>query len=190
MSSCARARLGPGDATVLPRAIAFLRSSPVIVHFGRWRVRTVGPCLRGNVARVALAAATSSAALGEAYNVVDPEPTTMEEYYRLLIASFLPEQPHKRSVTVPFRIAWPIAAFSTALSTLLGRSQPLFDPSLYGLRHVSHNQEFSGTKAERLLESCGLARIDRATALDEMRAWAGSPAAREAPTAGAAPRHG
>jgi nucleoside-diphosphate-sugar epimerase len=169
---------GPGDTTVLPRAIAFLRSSSVIPHFGRWRGGNRWPLAYvGNVARVAFAAATSLAALGEAYNVVDPEPDTIDGYYRMLIELFLPEQRPKRSVTLPFRIAWPIAALSTAISTLLGRDQPLFDPSLYGLRHVSHSQEFSGAKAVKLLESCGLSFIDRMTALNEMRVWATSSAA-------------
>jgi nucleoside-diphosphate-sugar epimerase len=162
---------GPGDASVGPRAVAFLRASPVILHFGRWRGRNRWPLAYvGNVARVAYAAAIHPAALGEAYNVVDPEPATMDEYYRLLLEIFLPEMREKRSVTVPFRLAWPLAALSTALSTLLGRHQPLFDPSLYGLRHVAHSQDFSGAKAARLVASGGLSLIDRAAALSELRA--------------------
>jgi 2-alkyl-3-oxoalkanoate reductase len=161
---------GPGDTTVLPRAIAFLRASPVILHFGRWRGRNLWPLAYvGNVARVACAAATSRAALGEAYNVVDPEPITMDEYYRLLLALFLPEMGRKRSLTLPLGVAWPVAALSTALSTLLGRHQPLYDPSLYGLRHIAHSQAFSGEKAAGLLASCGSSFLDRAAALAEMR---------------------
>lgn len=162
---------GPGDTSVGPRAVAFLRSSPVILHFGRWRGRNRWPLAYvGNVARVAYAAATEPAALGEAYNVVDPEPLTMDEYYRLLLDLFLPARRGMRSVTVPFRLAWPVAALSTALSTLLGRHAPLFDPSLYGLRHVAHSQAFSGEKAARLLADAGLTLIDRAAARRETRA--------------------
>jgi nucleoside-diphosphate-sugar epimerase len=164
---------GPGDTTVGPRAVAFLRASPVILHFGRWRGRNRWPLAYvGNVARVAYAAATCRDAPGEAYNVVDPEPATMDEYYRLLIDLFLPARRGLRSVTLPFRVAWPVAALSTALSTLLGRHQPLYDPSLYGLRHVAHSQDFSGEKAARLLASCGLSFVARAAALSEMRAAA------------------
>jgi nucleoside-diphosphate-sugar epimerase len=160
---------GPGDTTVMPRAVTFLRGSPWVVHFGRWRGRNRWPLAYvGNVARVACAAATDEAALGEAYNVVDPEPATMDEYYRMLIALFLPGQRSKRSVTLPFWMAWPVAALSTALSTLLGRDQPLFDPTLYGLRHVAHSQEFSGAKAMKMVESCGVRLIDREAALKEM----------------------
>lgn len=162
---------GPGDTTVLPRIIGFLRSSPAIVHFGRWRGRNRCPLAYvGNVARVVYAAATSPAALGEAYNVVDPEPITMDEYYRMLQAIFLPERLTILSTTVPLPLAWPLAALSTALSTLLGRSRPIFDPSLYALYHVAHRQSFRGTKAGLLLASCGSAFIDRATAVAELRA--------------------
>jgi nucleoside-diphosphate-sugar epimerase len=164
---------GPGDATVLPRAIAFLRSSPAILHFGRWRGRNRWPLAYvGNVARATYAAATCDAAAGEAYNVVDPEPITMDEYYRMLIELFLPQREWVRSVTWPFGMMWPAAALSTALSTVLGRRQPLYDPSLYGLRHISHSQAFSGAKVAGLLGECGLSFIDRAAALEELRAWA------------------
>jgi len=163
---------GPGDETVLPRAVAFLRSSPAIVHFGRWRGRNVWPLAYvGNVARVAYAAATDDAARGQAYNVVDPERTTMEDYYRLLLSLCLPERGGMRSVTVPFFAAWPVAALSTALSTLLGCKRPLFDPSLYSLHHVAHSQDFSGEKAGELLARCGLPWIDRAAAVEQLRTW-------------------
>lgn len=167
---------GPGDTTVLPRAIAFLRASPVILHFGRWRGRNRWPLAYvGNVARIAYVAATCNAALGEAYNVVDPEPITMDEYYHLLIDLFLPAQRSKRSLTVLFRLAWPVAALSTILSNLLDRQHPIYDPSLYGLRHVAHSQDFSGAKAAALLESCGRTYVDRATALEAAMAGRRNP---------------
>jgi nucleoside-diphosphate-sugar epimerase len=157
---------GPGDTTVLPRAIAFLRASPVILHFGRWHGRNRWPLAYvGNVARVACAAASCDSALGQAYNVADPEPITMDEYYRLLIDLFLPQQRRKRSLTLPVALAWPAAALSTIMSNLLDRDHPVFDPSLYGLRHVTHSQDFSAAKAAGLLASCGWAFIDRATGL-------------------------
>ncbi len=166
---------GPGDTTVLPRALGFLRASPVILHFGHWRGRNRWPlAYAGNVARVAYAATTCGDALGESYNVVDPEPTSMEEYYRLLIDLFLPEQRGKRSVTLPLALIWPLAALSTAVSTLLDRCHPVFDPSLYSLWHVTHSQDFSGAKAARLLAGSGSAYVARAAALAELRAWRAS----------------
>jgi nucleoside-diphosphate-sugar epimerase len=162
---------GPGDTTLMPRAIAFLRASPVIVHFGPWRGHNRWPLAYvGNVARVAWAAATSDAAPGEAYNVVDPEPTSVDDYYRLLIDLFLPERSGIRSLSLPLALAWPTAALSTAVSKLLNRQHPIYDPSLYGLWHLSHSQDFSGQKAARLLAGCGDAFINRRSALEELRA--------------------
>jgi hypothetical protein len=102
--------------------------------------------------------------------VADPEPITMDEYYRLLIDLFLPARRGIRSLTVPLPLAWPAAALSTVLSNLLDRQHPIFDPSLYGLRHVAHSQDFSGAKAAGLLATCGRAYVDRATAIEELRA--------------------
>jgi len=163
---------GPGDTTVLPRAVAFLRASPVILHFGRWRGRNRWPLAYvGNVARVAYAAATGEDALGEAYNVVDPEPTTMDEYYRLLMDLFLPGERRKRSLTLPLAMIWPFAALSTLVSDLLDRRHPIFDPSLYSLWHVTHSQDFCGAKAGQLLAASGSAYIARSAALAELHAW-------------------
>jgi 2-alkyl-3-oxoalkanoate reductase len=170
---------GPGDTTVMPRVVAFLRSSPVILHFGRWHGRNRWPLAYvGNVARIAYASATCDLALGQAYNVADPEPITMDEYYRMLIDLFLPEQRRRRSLTLPFALAWPVAALSTAWSNLLNRDHPVFDPSLYGLRHVAHSQEFLGARAAQLLSVNGIAYIDRGAALEELRAWHDAQAAR------------
>ncbi len=164
---------GPGDASVMPRAVAFLRAFPVVVHFGRHRGRNHWPLAYvGNVARVAYAAAAWPQSAGQAYNVVDPEPTTMDEYYAMLIDLFLGERRMPR-VAVPFWIGWPAAALSTSLSTLLDREHPLFDPSLYALHHVSHDQRFDGSRARELIRSCGLAWIGRAEAMEEMRKASG-----------------
>jgi nucleoside-diphosphate-sugar epimerase len=163
---------GPGDTTVLPRAIAFLRASPVILHFGPWRGRNRWPLAYvGNVARVAYAAAMCDAALGEAFNVVDPEPTRMDDYYRMLSALFLPDRRRRRSLTLPLWMGLSIGAVSTTLSNLLNLNHPLFEPSLYGARHISHDQWFDSTKSIALLERCGLTLIDRATALRELKTW-------------------
>jgi nucleoside-diphosphate-sugar epimerase len=163
---------GPGDTTVLPRAIAFLRASPAILHFGPWRGQNRWPLAYvDNVARVAYAAATCDAALGQVYNVVDPEPTSMDHYYRMLHELFFPERRQKRSLTLPLWIGLAVGAVSTTLSNLLNRNHPLFEPTLYGLRHMAHDQWFDGTKSMALLERCGLTLIDRTTALRELKTW-------------------
>jgi nucleoside-diphosphate-sugar epimerase len=167
---------GPGDVTVLPRVLAFLRSSRWIVHFGRWRGANRWPLAYiGNVARMARAAATWDDALGETYNVVDPEITTMDEYYRMLAKLFLPDAAARRSVSLPYWTGFLLGAASTTLSALLDLRQPVLDPSLYGLQHVAHDQHFSGAKAAALLARHGDAFLDRASALRETATAARSP---------------
>jgi len=159
---------GPGDVTVLPRVLAFLRSSPWIVHFGRWRGSNRWPLAYvGNVARVAWGAAHWDDALGEAYNIVDPEPTTMDGYYRMLARWFLPEAAERRSLTLPYGVGFLLGAASSTLSALLDRTHPVLDPSLYGLQHVAHDQHFCAAKVRDLLARHGETLVDRETALRE-----------------------
>jgi len=161
---------GPGDTTVLPRALEFLRSSPYIVHFGRWRGENNWPLAYvGNVARIARVAASSPLAAGEIYNVADAEQTTMDGYYRILIDHFLPGMSRKRRLCLPFWIGWLIGSISSGLSDRLNRTQPIFDPSLYSLHHISHSQSFDITRAADLLASAGLSFIDRETALRDLK---------------------
>lgn len=165
---------GPGDVTVLPRVLAFLKTSPWIVHFGARRGANRWPLVYvGTVARLARASATFDDALGEAYIVVDPEPTTMDDYYRMLARLFLPEAAERRSVTLPYGLGFLLGAGSTVLSGLLDRAQPVLDPSLYGLHHVAHDQHFSAAKARAFLSRHGETFVDRETALGETKAAAG-----------------
>jgi hypothetical protein len=113
---------------------------------------------------MAYVAAWSGKALGETYNVIDREHTTIEAYYRMLIDRFLPERKEVRSVTLPYCIGWMIGAASTFLSNLLDRDKPLFEPSLYGLKSVSSDLDFSHEKAEKLLAEHGMTLIDSDTA--------------------------
>ncbi len=162
---------GAGDTTVLPRAIAFLRQSPAILHFGRWRGGNRWPLAYvGNVARMIRVTATCDDALGEAFNVVDRETTTMDEYYRMLIDAFLPEQAGKRAVTLPFWVGAIPARVSTLLSNAMNLAHPLFDPSYYSLCHIAHDQHFRGQKAAALADAQGVALLDRAAALREFKA--------------------
>lgn len=140
---------GPGDPTLLPRILGFLRSSPFIVHFGRWRGRNRWPLVHvDNVARAALLAATDDESAGQAINLVNPERITMEDYFRWVVDTFMPARAGVRVVHVPLGVAWPYACLSTLLSRALGRTQPLFDPSLYALRSVARNLDFN---SDRLL---------------------------------------
>lgn len=143
---------GSGDRTILPRVLAFLRSSPRAVYFGRWRGQNRWPLVNvQTVARAAVAAATKDRALGQAFNVVDPDFVSIEQYYHQVLRDHLPEKAGMKALNIPLAIAWPYAAFGTLLSKLLNRDQPLMDPSLYALRSVAANLDFSSEKLQQLL---------------------------------------
>lgn len=143
---------GHGDQTILPRVLAFLRSSPRVVYFGRWRGGNRWPLVDvRTVACAAVAAATKDRALGQAFNVVDPAFVTIEQYYRQVLRDHLPEKANMKTLSMPLAFAWPYAAISSLLSKLLNRDQPLMDPSLYALRSIAANLDFSSEKLQQLL---------------------------------------
>jgi len=161
---------GPGDRTILPRVLAFLRASPFLLHFGRWRGHSRFPLAHvENVARAAFLAAGCDDCAGQAYNVVDPEHTTIDEYYRMVLDACLPDTPARKSLTLPFVLGWAVGQLSTAVSNALGRDRPLFDPTLYGLYTVSCNLDFSSDKLQRLFARHGEEFVDRRSAWTHLR---------------------
>ena len=164
---------GPGDVTILPRMLRYLRSTPVIVHFGRWRGQNRWPLAYvGNVALAALAAAESPGAAGQVFNVVDREFITLEAFYRLLLKAFVPRRGRVRSVTLPLWLGWLPGALTTGLSAALGRERPLFEPTLYGLRSVSCNLDFRGRKFEGLISDAGLRPTNFDSGMAHLVDWA------------------
>lgn len=161
---------GVGDRTLTPRIVGFLRSSPWIVHFGRWRGRNRWPLAHvRNVAAAAWAAAVLPEAGGRAYNVLDDEHTSADEFYRLLAGIYLPGR-KLASITVPVWVAWPWAAAVTGLSGALGLPRPLADPSLYALRTVSSNLDFCNRRLHELLAAAGRSLLTREEGLRELEA--------------------
>jgi 2-alkyl-3-oxoalkanoate reductase len=163
---------GVGDRTLTPRIVSFLRSSPCIMHFGRWRGRNRWPLAHvRNVASAAYAAATLPEAGGLATNVLDDEFTTCDELYRLLAEVYLPGR-KLASVTVPVWAAWPWAAAVSALSGALNLPHPLADPSLYALRTVSSSLDFGNRRLHALLDAAGRRLVTRDEGLHELAAEA------------------
>lgn len=147
---------GEQDTTILPRVIAFLRHSPFVVHFGPWRGRNRWPLAHvTNVAKAAFLAATCDETLGQAYNVVDPTFTAVEEYYRWVLSTFLPEKAGIRSIAIPLKMAWIYGEASSVLSRAMGVLHPLFDPSLYALYCLASNLDFSSRKLQDLFSRHG-----------------------------------
>lgn len=161
---------GEGDRTIGPRIVEYLRRCSSILHFGRWRGQNRWPLAHvRNVATAAYLGACCAEAAGETYNVVDPEHTTMDQYYRLIIEHCLPGRAAPPSRTLPYWLGWLIGAAGTVLSNLLGRDQPLFDPTLYSLRSVACHLDFNGDKLGRLVAAHGEAFVTREAGLARLR---------------------
>lgn len=143
---------GRGDTSITPRTVAYLKNSPFVFHFGKWRGRNRWPLAHvENVCRTLHAAMVLPEAGGEGVTVLDSRRVTLSEYYRELAAEFLPGK-RLREMTLPMALIRPIAALSTALS----KRKPLFDPTLYALDTVSHNLDFSNARMLSWLEKAGL----------------------------------
>ena len=141
---------GNGDTTITPRAIAFLKSSPWVVHFGRWRGGNRWPLAHvENVCKTLFAAMVLPQAGGKGVTVLDSRFTTLSQYYRELAAQYLPGKVI-REMPLPVGAILPLAWLSSALS----RRRPIFDPTLYALATITHNLDFSNARMRRYLELC------------------------------------
>lgn len=146
---------GEGDPTLTPRFRAFLETSPLIIHFGSWRGQNRWPLadVRMVAAASCLAAARPEAA-GLAINALDSARTTIDAFYRQIAAQYFPER-RFRTVTLPYALGAALGGFVSAASDLLNLKHPFADPSLYALRSVSHNLDFSNARLRGLFASAG-----------------------------------
>lgn len=166
---------GPGDTTILPRIVDYLRACPWIVHFGRHHGRNRWPLVYArNVALAAFGAVVSPCARGGCYNLVDAERTSVDDYYRMLLNVFAPNRHDMRSVTLPFAVGCSLGAVSTFLSNRLGLDRPVWHPSLYEVRSVSCELDFSRTRFDALLKSCGLTAVGLDAGMEDLQDWAGA----------------
>ncbi len=142
---------GVGDRTLTPRIVDFLKTSPWIVHFGKWRGQNRWPLAHvRNVALTTFLASVDPDIGGHAVNVVDDEQTTMDEFYHILAALYLP---HKRfrTVTLPFWVGQMVSSLISWISNCLNLDTPFTDPSFYALYSVSHNLDFSNHRMKKLI---------------------------------------
>ena len=143
---------GHGDTTITPRAVAYLRNSPVLFHFGEWRGRNRWPLAHvENVCRTLHAAMILPEAGGKGVTVLDSKVTALSEYYHEIGREFLPSKTI-REVSLPLWMIWPFAWLSSCLS----RRKPLFDPTLYALDTITHHLDFSNGRMLAWLAAAGL----------------------------------
>ena len=134
---------GPGDETLGRRVADFLRTSPFIVHFGKWRGRNRWPLADvRRVAEAAWLAATTSRWDGNGVTVIDPRRTTAEEFYRETAARLFPGRRY-RTICLPMWIGVCIGRLSSLVAAAFGMTHVPFDPSYYALKTVSSNLDFA-----------------------------------------------
>lgn len=145
---------GRGDTSITPRTVAYLKHSPLVFHFGKWRGRNRWPLAHvENVCRTLHAAMVLAEAGGRGVTVLDSKRTSVSEYYHGIARDFLGGR-RLRECTVPMWLVRPVAWLSTALSR--NRAHPLFDPTLYALDTVAHNLDFSNCRMREWLAAAGL----------------------------------
>lgn len=159
---------GKGDLTITKRVVDFLRVSPWIVHFGKWKGANRWPLAHvRNVAAAIYLLASETGWAGRAVNVLDSERTSIEDFYRIVAGTFFPGKRFK-SITIPCLVAAPVAHLITAISNLLGLAQPFADPSHYALLSVSNDLDFSNRRFLQLLESAGRTPVTLQEGLEEL----------------------
>lgn len=143
---------GDDDPSMTKRVRDFLKWSPYIVHFGKWKGGNRWPKVHvDTVATANYLAATLPEAAGEAFHVLDEEWTSVDAFYRFVAERFFPNRRFK-TITLPLWTGICFGAVVTAIANLLNQKEPVTDPSLYALRVVSSSLDFSGEKFRRLAE--------------------------------------
>jgi nucleoside-diphosphate-sugar epimerase len=163
---------GVGDPTLTPRIVQFLRRWPWIIHFGKWRGRNRWPHAHvRNVAAALFLAATLPDAAGQAITVVDNERTSLDEFYRIIAAIFLPGKKW-RSITLPLWAGKIFGRIVSGISNTLHLDHPFADPTFYALHHVGSDLDFCNERFQRLLARGGRRPVTREDAIAELRAAA------------------
>ena len=144
---------GEGDLTIEKRVIDFLKDSPFIIHFGKWRGKSRWPLANvKNVAKTIVAVSETNEFDNEAITIIDPKKTTIDEYYRGIAAKYFPQKTFK-NLYLPLWIGKLIGFVSTTLSNLLKKKEPIFDPTFYAVHHVSSNLDFSSDKMIKAIKT-------------------------------------
>jgi nucleoside-diphosphate-sugar epimerase len=160
---------GPGDQTLTPRIVDYLKSLPIVFHFGKWRGKNRWPLVHvRNVAKALYAAAVLPEAGGKAVNVLDNEFTSVSEFYHIIRDLYLPEL-NLREITLPVATIYPFAWLSSFISTALNLKKPLYDPSLYALETIRHNLDFSNMRLQEWLKTSNQQITTHAEAINELQ---------------------
>lgn len=146
---------GPGDTTLTARIIDFLSWSPARIHFGPWRGGNRWPLAYvRNVAIAAFLAANRPEAAGRAINVLDNERTSIDDFYRLVAAAYLPGKT-LRTLYLPLWLGRALGRAVTLISNTMKLDRPFMDPSFYAVHHVSSDLDFDNQRMKELFAAGG-----------------------------------
>jgi nucleoside-diphosphate-sugar epimerase len=160
---------GVGDHTLTPRIVDYLKSLPIVFHFGKWHGQNRWPLAHvQNVAKALYAAAVLPEAVGKAVNVLDNEYTTICEFYYIIRDLYLPDR-KLREISLPVSMVYLPAWFSSFVSTLFNLKTPLYDPSLYALDTIRHDLNFSNQRLQEWLKASNQEITTRAEGLIELK---------------------
>lgn len=160
---------GPGDTTLTPRIVDFLKWTPWIVHFGRWRGHNRWPLAHvRNVAAAAFLAATRPEAAGCAINVLDSERTSIDAFYRLLADTCLPGK-RFRTLCLPLWLGHATGWAVSLISNAMNLDHPFMDPSLYAAHSVSSDLDFSNQRLRDLFAAAGRPLLTLEEGVRELR---------------------
>ena len=144
---------GEGDLTIERRVVDFLKTSPYIIHFGKWKGKCRWPLANvENVANTIVAVSQTDEFNNQAITIIDEEKTTIDGYYRGIAAKYFPEKKFK-NLYLPLWVGKLIGLISTSISNLFNLKEPIFDPTFYAVHHVSSNLDFSCEKMKKALET-------------------------------------
>ena len=144
---------GEGDLTLESRVIDFLKTSPFIIHFGKWRGNCRWPLANvKNVAKTIVAVSETNEFDNQAITIIDEEKTTIDEYYRQIASKYFPDKKFK-NLYLPMWLGKLIGLVSTIISNTLNLREPIFDPTFYAVHHVSSNLDFSCEKMKKALKT-------------------------------------
>ena len=142
---------GEGDKTLEKRVVDFLKSSPYIIHFGKWKGQNRWPLANvKNVAKTIVAVSETNKYDNQAITIIDSEKTTIDEYYRNIAKKYLPDKKFK-TITLPLWFGKLLGIISTVISNIFHFRHPIFDPTYYAVHHVSSNLDMSSEKMEEIL---------------------------------------
>ena len=137
---------GENDKTIENRVVDFLKISPFLVYFGKWKGKNRWPLANvENIAKVVFAVCLYDDFDNEAINIIDSELTKISDYYQKIAKKYFPNKNFK-SIYLPLWIGKIIGFISSFLSDIFRLKKPLFDPTYYSLHHISSNLDFDNQK--------------------------------------------